>query len=180
VNHPLSGGLTMTKKALIFCFTLIMATTAFKVTIAADQATEKQSRAILHEELAGLLFDHLELGKKDAVITQEEKILALKAFNYQPTQGYKKGSPMHFGELAVILVRVYPIEDKLPKNYTESDAIKLCVDQKIFSRQEEPETEVEYPVGVELINNIPRSPGYPPKTVLLPRIPTEPPVSHVD
>jgi hypothetical protein len=165
-------------KAIFVIIMVVYAASAF----CADQPT-KNDKIIYHEVFGGLLFDHLELGKPNIEMSQEQKISSLQEYNYQPFNGYQIGQAMTLGQTAVILVRVYALESKLPDNYTEKDAILKLIEEKILPDNQKdlpPETLIDYPFGIDVINSIPRGPGVVPKKVLLPRIPVKPPVSRVE
>lgn len=139
-----------------------------------------EDRVVLHEEFAGLLFDHLELSKPGIAINQTEKIDALVDLNFKPGKGYIEGQKMTMGELAEVLINVYGLGSKLSKDTTQADMISLLVDEKILPEKVDPSKNLDYDFTLDIVRKIPMGPNTVPKTVLLPRIPVEPPLSRVD
>lgn len=126
------------------------------------------------------LVERLEIMPKDVVWSLAEKLIALRELNFQPTLGYEIEKSLLFGQLAVVLVRVYAIENKLNEHYTEPQALELLVKEKILDEYHQPLVEVPLDLGAELINRIPLSPQYAQKTVLLPRYLREPVMSRCE
>ena len=149
-------------------------------TIGAQNVAQNDDNIVLHEEFAGLLFDHLELGEPGLAITQSEKLTALIELNFTPRKGYVAGQILTYGELADVLVAVYSLQGKLPKDYKQEQAIELLVNEKILPKLTDPSEKILYNDTLDIVRKIPMGPNAIPKTVLLPRIPVEPPLSRVD
>ncbi len=150
------------------------------VSVFAQQETEQNKDFVLHEEFAGLLFDHLELGDPGTAINQSEKTAALIELGFTPRKGYIPGQKLTFGEMAEVLIFVYSLTDKLQKDFTQQQAVDLLVDEKILPEKVDPTKLVDYNFALDVIRKIPMGPNAVPKTVLLPRIPREPPLSRLD
>ncbi len=133
-----------------------------------------------HDACIQHLFQHLELVEPGTVLSVKEKMEVLKQLNFRPRGGYLLGESLLYGQMADILVRVYGLEGKLPVNYTVVNAIQFLLDEKILEENLSPEHELTVTMGVKLINEIPRSPIYKQRTVLLPRNIKEPPVSRCE
>lgn len=141
------------------------------IPVTAKGAVMSQKEFVRH------LFNHLELVDRDINLNVDDQMQALTELNFLPKEGYRLDENMTFGEMAVVLTRIYDLEEKLKPEYSDTEAIQLLVDKKILKDNLPPESELEYSEGILRINEIPRSPSYLQRTVLLPRYVPEGPAS---
>ncbi|HPQ41119.1 MAG TPA: hypothetical protein PLV45_12170 [bacterium] len=137
---------------------------------------------VLHEEFCGFLFQHLEILPREQVLSGIEVVRALEDLNFQPDGGYTMGKALLYGEMAVVLIRVYQLEMAMggPGNYTLVEAIERLVQEGILDEQREPDLPVDPRLVTSIIGQIPSTPGYRPRYILLPRVPPGQPYSHFE
>lgn len=137
---------------------------------------------VLHEEFCGFLFQHLEILPREQVLSSIQIVRALEDLNFQPDGGYVLGKVLLYGEMAVVLVRVYQLELALGGEgaYTQIEAIDRLVEEGILDEKREPDLPVNPRLVTTIIGRIPSTPGYRPRYILLPRIPPGQPYSHFE
>lgn len=129
-------------------------------------------------EFGRILFDRLRLVRPGTVLSVDERISALEDLGYAPLGGYHPREPLTMGALAVILVRVYGFENRLPTRFTPTEAIELLVELGIFEGAVPATDPVPWSFGEKMIYLLPEYPG--PHDTDVPLFVLEPPLSDIE